>query len=98
MSQDPLELRREVDAALEEAEVEPANAIWGPRVGSFLFGEVPGDQLRDGGVLAWTDRALTLLSHDNRPSTCEEIEYWVATLTPNDLVEAAQFAITVGLR
>lgn len=93
-------LRLEVDRALAAARVEPADAIWGPTAASFRFGELPGDKLRLGGPIHWVERALKLhffIGHDNRPSTQEEVDRWLATLTPNDVAEAVRFAIEVGL-
>lgn len=96
----PEQLRAEVDRALAAAEVAPADSIWGPTAATFRLGAMPGNRLREDGPLAWAERALTLhffIHHDNRPTTKPELDAWLMTLTPDDVLVAVTFAVEVGL-
>lgn len=77
-----------------------ASEVWGPTPTNFRFGELKSDEEREGTALEWVERALTqfyFVAHDNRPSTWDEIRAWVDGLTPEEIQQAVELAVTVGL-
>lgn len=72
--------------------------IWGPR--TFTPNFFTPDDVREGSAVEWCERALHLaffLEHNNTPTPWREIQAWVDSLSPAEILTALARAAQVGL-